>query len=62
MPPEMVLVIHQLNAKTRVVSKVATVLQGKNNPPKLIGGGGGGEAESRYQLTFFEMGQHIVLK
>ena len=42
MPPEMVLVIHQLNAKTRVVSKVATVLQGKNNPPKLIGGGGGG--------------------
>ena len=33
MPPEMVLVIHQLNAKTRVASKVATVLQGKNNPP-----------------------------
>ena len=34
----MVLVIHQVNAKTREVSKVATVQQGKNNPKKTGGG------------------------
>ena len=42
MPPGMVLVIHQLNAKTREVSKVATVQQGKNNPKKTDVCGGGG--------------------
>ena len=38
MPPGMVHVIRQLNAKTREVSKVATVQQGKNNPKKTGGG------------------------
>ena len=59
MPPGMVLVIHQLNAKTREVSKVATAQQGKNNPNKTGGGGGLMQDIGEKIDSHFGMGQGL---